>query len=252
MRILISPAKQMIPDPDTLAPVSQPRFLPEARLLLETLRQKSDRELQSLWKTNDALTAENIQRVRTMDLTRNLTPALFCYHGIQYQYLGPSALEDAPLAWLSEHLRIGSGFYGLLRPLDGIVPYRLEMQARLAAGPFRDLYEFWGGDLAEDLSQGTDCVLDLASKEYSMCISRHLRPGIRLLTCVFGEEQGNRVVEKGTLCKMARGEMVRFLAERAAPSPEVLTAFDRLDFHYHPELSTPDRPVFLKEVTAPR
>ena len=117
MRILISPAKQMTPDPDTLAPVSQPRFLPEARLLLETLRQKSDRELQSLWKTNDALTAENIQRVRTMDLTRNLTPALFCYHGIQYQYLGPSALEDAPLAWLSEHLRIGSGFYGLLRPL---------------------------------------------------------------------------------------------------------------------------------------
>ena len=67
MRILISPAKQMIPDPDTLAPVSQPRFLPEARLLLETLRQKSDRELQSLWKTNDSLTAENIQRVRTID-----------------------------------------------------------------------------------------------------------------------------------------------------------------------------------------
>ena len=143
MRILISPAKQMIPDPDTLAPISQPRFLPEARLLLETLRQKSDRELQSLWKTNDALTAENIQRVRTMDLTRNLTPALFCYHGIQYQYLGPSALEDAPLAWLSEHLRIGSGFYGLLRPLDGIVPYRLEMQAKLRFGPWRDLYHFW-------------------------------------------------------------------------------------------------------------
>lgn len=145
MRILISPAKQMIPDPDTLAPVSQPRFLPEARLLLETLRQKSDRELQALWKTNDALTAENIQRVRTMDLTRNLTPALFCYHGIQYQYLGPSALEDTPLAWLSEHLRIGSGFYGLLRPLDGIVPYRLEMQARLRVEDSRDLYAFWGG-----------------------------------------------------------------------------------------------------------
>ena len=246
MRILISPAKQMTPDPDTLAPVSQPRFLPEARLLLETLRQKSDRELQVLWKTNDALTAENIQRVRTMDLTRNLTPALFCYHGIQYQYLGPSALEDAPLAWLSEHLRIGSGFYGLLRPLDGIVPYRLEMQARLAAGPFRDLYEFWGGDLAEDLSQGTDCILDLASKEYSMCISRHLRPGIRLLTCVFGEEQGNRVVEKGTLCKMARGEMVRFLAENGIRDPKEIRDFDRLGYRFSPERSDDGTCVFLR------
>ena len=185
MRILISPAKQMIPDPDTLAPVSQPRFLPEARLLLETLRQKSDRELQSLWKTNDALTAENIQRVRTMDLTRNLTPALFCYHGIQYQYLGPSALEDAPLAWLSEHLRIGSGFHGLLRPLDGIVPYRLEMQARLRVEDSRDLYAFWGDRLARALAEETDTVLDLASREYSRAILDPLPASVRVIRCVF-------------------------------------------------------------------
>ena len=127
-----------------------------------------------------------------------------------------------------------------------MTPYRLEMQARLAAGPFRDLYEFWGGDLAEDLSQGTDCVLDLASKEYSMCISRHLRPGIRILTCVFGEEQENRVVEKGTLCKMARGEMVRFLAENGIRDPKEIRDFDRLGYRFSPERSDDGTCVFLR------
>ena len=248
MRILISPAKQMIPDPDTLAPVSQPRFLPEARLLLETLRQKSDRELQSLWKTNDALTAENIQRVRTMDLTRNLTPALFCYHGIQYQYLGPSALEDAPLAWLSEHLRIGSGFYGLLRPLDGIVPYRLEMQARLNVDGTGDLYGFWGSTLAEALAAQTDVVVNLASREYSRAVEPHLSPAVRFLTCTFGElRKDGRVVEKGTLCKMARGQMVRWMAERGVRRSEELKDFQDLGYRYDAAHSGHDHYVFLKE-----
>ena len=251
MRILISPAKQMIPDPDTLAPVSQPRFLPEARLLLETLRQKSDRELQSLWKTNDALTAENIQRVRTMDLTRNLTPALFCYHGIQYQYLGPSALEDAPLAWLSEHLRIGSGFYGLLRPLDGIVPYRLEMQAKMGNHRQRpslgSLYEFWGSALADALFEEDPFILNLASKEYSKCISRYLRQDIRFITCVFAELIGDKVVEKGTLAKMARGEMVRYLAKNQVEDMEGIKGFSQLGYHFSQKYSDADTLVFLKE-----
>ena len=221
MRILISPAKQMIPDPDTLAPVSQPRFLPEARLLLETLRQKSDRELQALWKTNDALTAENIQRVRTMDLTRNLTPALFCYHGIQYQYLGPSALEDAPLAWLSEHLRIGSGFYGLLRPLDGIVPYRLEMQARLRV-------------------------------EDSRAILDPLPASVRVIRCVFlSRKPDGTLAEKATLCKMARGRMARFLAEAGQADPDTLRAFDGIHWEYAPDLSEPDRLVYLEKPSRP-
>lgn len=252
MRILISPAKQMIPDPDTLAPVSQPRFLPEARLLLETLRQKSDRELQSLWKTNDALTAENIQRVRTMDLTRNLTPALFCYHGIQYQYLGPSALEDAPLAWLSEHLRIGSGFYGLLRPLDGIVPYRLEMQARLRVENSRDLYAFWGDRLARALAEETDTVLDLASREYSRAILDPLPASVRVIRCVFlSRKPDGTLAEKATPCKMARGRMARFLAEAGQADPDTLRAFDGIHWEYAPDLSEPNRPVYLEKPSRP-
>ena len=245
MRILISPAKQMIPDPDTLAPVSQPRFLPEARLLLETLRQKSDRELQSLWKTNDALTAENIQRVRTMDLTRNLTPALFCYHGIQYQYLGPSALEDAPLAWLSEHLRIGSGFYGLLRPLDGIVPYRLEMQAKLQNPRGKDLYAFWGDQLSRVLAGQTDVIVDLASEEYSKAVSRHWAG--QWISPVFAERENGRLREKGVYVKMARGEMVRFLAENQVEDPRQMREFCEMGYRFQPSLSTEHIYFFVRD-----
>lgn len=252
MRILISPAKQMIPDPDTLAPVSQPRFLPETRLLLETLRQKSDRELQSLWKTNDALTAENIQRVRTMDLTRNLTPALFCYHGIQYQYLGPSALEDAPLAWLSEHLRIGSGFYGLLRPLDGI-----------GALPTGDAGPAPGGG-----QPGSLCLLGGSSGPGTGRGNRHgtgpclpgVQPGdldplpasVRVIRCVFlSRKPDGTLTEKATLCKMARGRMARFLAEAGQADPDTLRAFDGIHWEYAPDLSEPNRLVYLEKPSRP-
>lgn len=252
MRILISPAKQMIHDPDTLAPASRPRFLSDARLLLETLRQKSDRELQALWKTNDALTAENIERVRTMDLTRNLTPALFAYHGIQYQYLGAAALEDEALGWLCEHLRIGSGFYGLLRPLDGIVPYRLEMQARLRVGLSRDLYAFWGDRLARALAEETDTVLDLASREYSRAVLDPLPPTVRVIRCVFlSRKPDGSLAEKATLCKMARGRMARFLAEAGQADLATLQAFDGIHWQYAPELSEPDRLVYLEKPSRP-
>ena len=233
-------------DTDTLPWRDLPALLERTERLLEHLRGLPLPALKGLLACNDGLAELNFRRYREMDLRRDLTPALLAYEGIQYRYMAPQVFTTEQFNYVQAHLRILSGFYGLLRPFDGVTPYRLEMQARLAAGPFRDLYEFWGGDLAEDLSQGTDCVLDLASKEYSMCISRHLRPGIRLLTCVFGEEQGNRVVEKGTLCKMARGEMVRFLAENGIRDPKEIRDFDRLGYRFSPERSDDGTCVFLR------
>ena len=125
-----------------------------------------------------------------------------------------------------------SGFYGVLRPLDGVVPYRLEMQAKLSVGDDRDLYDFWRDELAKSILAQTDCVVNLASKEYSICISRDLAAPVRMITCVFGEEKDGKIVEKGTLCKMARGEMVRYMAENRIEQPEQLKRFDRLDYQY--------------------
>ena len=148
---------------------------------------------------------------------------------------------------MKEHLRILSGFYGLLRPLDPVTPYRLEMQAKLAIDGCKNLYQFWGDALARALEEETDLVVNLASQEYARAVRPHLRPGTRFLTCVFAQKTGDRLVEKGVYVKMARGEMVRFLAERQAQSPEAMQAFDRLGYRFSPEGSDEDTYVFLQE-----
>lgn len=144
MRIIISPAKKMHEDADSLEPLGPPRFLPEAERLLSVLRPMPLRELKALWQCSDAIAALNAKRLRRMDLRGRLTPAVLSYEGIQYQYMAPGVFETGQFAYLQEHLRILSGFYGLLRPFDGVVPYRLEMQARLPVDGHRDLYGFWG------------------------------------------------------------------------------------------------------------
>ncbi len=246
MQLIISPAKKMNENTDSFDCQGLPRFLPQTEQLLAQLQAMSYEELKTLWKCNDQLTALNVERLRSMDLRRHLTPAILAYEGIQYQHMAPSVFTRQELAYVSEHLRILSGFYGLLRPFDGVTPYRLEMGAKLAVGSFKDLYSFWGDSLFNALASETDCIIDLASKEYSQCVSRHLRPGVRLLTCVFGEWKGTKLVEKGTMCKMARGEMVRFLAERQSENLEELKAFDRLDYRFSPEESGENTYVFVK------
>ena len=247
MRIIISPAKQMREDRDNLLPRGLPGFLPETRRLLSALRNLSPAELQKLWKCNDAIARQNVARLATMDLRRRLTPAILAYEGIQYQYMAPGVFTAEELDYIQEHLRILSGFYGLLRPFDGVTPYRLEMGARLAVDGCRDLYAFWGGKLARALAGESGWVLDLASKEYSRAVLPHLPPSVRVVTCVFGElRPDGKVVEKGTLCKMARGEMVRWLAETGTAHPDGLPAFQGLGYRYDPDRSTGARMVFLK------
>ena len=250
MKIIISPAKKMNTDIDSLPWQSLPHFLTETENLLDHLRQMSPEALQKLWKCNDRIAALNIQRLESMDLHRNLTPAILSYEGIQYQYMAPGVFAEGELAYIQEHLRILSGFYGVLRPFDGVTPYRLEMQAKLPAAGRKDLYAFWHDKLARSIFSETDCVLNLASKEYSLCISRHLPEGARFITCVFGEEVGEKIVEKGTLCKMARGEMVRWLAEHQIKTPEAAKAFCRLNYRYDPLRSDDSTYVFVRREEA--
>nr|WP_325212387.1 peroxide stress protein YaaA [uncultured Oscillibacter sp.] len=247
MRIIIAPAKKMVVDMDSFAVDSLPQFLERAERLKVTLQAMSPEELQSLWKCNDAIAKLNMERLAHMDLRRHLTPAVIAYEGIQYRYMAPGVMEAAHLDYLREHLRILSGFYGLLRPFDGVTPYRLEMQSKLPADGCRDLYQFWDNLLARQLAVETDMVLNLASKEYSRAVEPHLPKGIRFVTCTFGEWKGGKVVEKGTQCKMARGQIVRWLAERKIKDPEDLRAFDQLGYCFDREQSTENHFVFLKQ-----
>ena len=233
-------------DRDSFPVRDLPALLPKAEALTEQLRSMPYEDLKALWKCNDRIAALNTERLRSMDLRHGLTPAILAYDGIQYQYMAPGVFTEGELEYVQEHLRILSGFYGVLRPFDGVTPYRLEMQARLSTCEGKDLYSYWGTSIAEMIWAETDCVVDLASREYSLCVSRHRPPEKRLVTCVFGERKDGRIIEKGTLCKMARGEMVRFLAQWRAEEPEALRDFDRLGYRFSPADSTPAAYVFLK------
>ncbi len=245
MRIILSPAKKMNLD-DSLPWQSLPTYLNRTAQILDVLQGMDAPALKRLWKCNDQIAALNVDRLARMDLHRNLTPAILSYEGIAYQRMAPGVFTTQELGYVQEHLRILSGFYGILRPFDGVTPYRLEMQAKLSVGGRKDLYTYWGDALARELLQETDCIVNLASKEYSVCISKYLSADVKFITCVFGEEKNGKIIEKGTMCKMARGEMVRFMAQNQIIEPGGMKAFDLLDFRYAPEYSDDSNYVFLR------
>ena len=180
-----------------------------------------------------------------------LTPAVVAYEGIQYQHLAPRVMDEAQLAYVQEHLRILSGFYGVLHPLEGVVPYRLEMQAKLAAGGAPDLYAFWGDRLYRTLADEADVIVNLASVEYAKAVLPHAKiagaRAPRIVTCLFGtvDTQG-RLKQRATAAKAARGSMVRWCAEHNVQCPEDLRAFDQLGHVYDGARSTDDCFVFVQ------
>ena len=247
MRIIISPAKKMKVDTDSFPYRDLPKFLTNTEEICGQLQSMSYEELKKLWKCNDQIAELNVRRLRDMDLLGPLTPAVLAYEGIQYQYMAPGVFTDQEYAYIQEHLRILSGFYGVLRPFDGVTPYRLEMQAKRKIGERKDLYSYWGDRLAKTLFAETDCILNLASKEYSICVSKYLPDTVRFITCVFGEEKDGKVIEKGTMCKMARGEMVRYMAQHQVSAPEQVKSFHRLNYRFDESHSDDNTYIFLRD-----
>lgn len=245
MRIIISPAKKMNIDTDTLEFQGLPVFLEQTQILMEYIQSLSYEECKVLWNCNDKIARQNFERFTDMKLKSQLTPAILSYEGIQYQYMAPSVFEENQYDYIQEHLRILSGFYGVLKPMDGVTPYRLEMQAKLSVQGKKNLYDFWGKQLYEEVVDDSHIIINLASKEYSSCIEKYLQPEDTYITCVFGEYDGKKVRQKGTYAKMARGEMVRFMAEKKIEDPEEIKQFDRLGYCYREELSTDTEYVFI-------
>lgn len=247
MKLIISPAKKMKVDTESFPYRDLPMFLPNTEEICRRLQDMSYDELKTLWRCNDQIAQLNVRRLQEMDLHRRLTPAVLAYEGIQYQYMAPGVFTDQEYAYIQEHLRILSGFYGILRPFDGVTPYRLEMQAKLKIGEYGNLYDYWGDRLAKALCEETDCILNLASKEYSICVSEYLSNSVRFVTCVFAEEKCGKPIEKGTMCKMARGEMVRYLAERQITNPEQVKSFKRLNYRFDEFRSDENTYLFIRD-----
>ena len=243
MKIILSPAKQMNMDLDSLEPLGLPVFMEQSEEILAWLREQTYEELKKLWKCNDKIAEQNSERIKHMNLRNQLTPAILAYDGIAFKYMAPAVFEYEQLDYVQEHLCILSAFYGALRPMDGVTPYRLEMQAKAAIGGHKDLYDLWGKRLY-DVVRDDGFIINLASKEYSKCIEKYLSDRDTYITVSFVEQSGEKLVTKGTYAKMARGEMVRFMAEKQIENPEDIKAFNRLGYVFRQELSSETEFVF--------
>jgi len=247
MKIVVSPAKTMIENTDCYIGSSVPTYIDKSKILLEEIRQKSYEELKEIWKCNEKIANENFDRFKNMNLQGSLTPAIFSYQGIQYQYMAVNVMEASAIEYIKENLYILSGFFGILRAFDGVSPYRLEMQAKMEIGEHKNLYEFWGDKIYRKLFETGEVVINLASKEYSKTIESYLSKENKFITCVFAEKKDGKVVQKATMAKMARGEMVNFIASGNIKNEEEIKKFDRLGFKFDKELSNEKKYVFVLE-----
>lgn len=245
MKIIISPAKKMNTDTDSFEAAGMPEFLADAKILMKEIQKMTPAQAKALWKCSDRLAELNYRRFQQMNLEQAQTAAVMSYEGLQYQHMKPGVFSKGAVSYIEEHLRILSGFYGLLRPFDKVTPYRLEMQAKLAVHGHKDLYDFWGDRLYKSLLDGDRTVINLASKEYSQCIEKYITPDDRFVTLEFSVLTDGKLRQKGTPAKMARGEMVRFLAEHAVSDLQEVREFHELGFSYREELSDRDRYVFV-------
>ena len=255
MLILLSPAKSL--DLDTPLPAELPHTLPqfrqEAAQLIEVLRPLAPQQVASLMHLSDALAALNVARYAAWSprfTAKNARPALLTFNGDVYEGLDARSLARSDLDWAQDHLAILSGLYGVLRPLDWMQPYRLEMGTRLATPAGANLYQFWGDRLAEHLNlrlagDPAPVLLNLASQEYFKAVDRKaLRP--RVVECVFEDWKGGSWKIISFHAKRARGLMARHAIQQRARKPGEQRGVDAEAWAHDAAASSTDRMVFRR------
>lgn len=255
MLFLLSPAKALdYETPPSVQTHTQPLFVAQARELIAVLREKSPQQIAELMDLSDPLAGLNVARYQAWRPTftaRNAKQAVLAFDGDVYGGLDAKTLDEAALDWLQQHLCILSGLYGVLRPLDWMQPYRLEMGTRLVTPKGQNLYQFWGSRIAQYLNQRaqadkTPVVINLASQEYFKAVDRKtLTP--RVVDCVFEERKGEAYKVVSFMAKRARGLMVRFAVQQRVNRVEQLKDFALEGYRFAPAASATDRLVFRRE-----
>lgn len=254
MLMLLSPAKKLDYDTPVRTTLNtQPMFVDEAAGLIKELKGKSAAEVGQLMSLSDALARLNAERYAAW--TPHFTPsnarqAVLAFNGDVYEGLQAGSLSDAQLQWAQEHIAILSGLYGVLRPLDLMQPYRLEMGTRLQTARGANLYEYWGGRIAQYLNtrlegQRDPVVLNLASEEYFKAVDRKVLQA-RVVQCVFQDYKSGAWKIVSFYAKKARGLMARYAIEHKIVHPEALREFDVEGYAYDASVSTDDKLVFRR------
>ncbi len=261
MHFLISPAKTLnYEGADADVPTTRPRFLALSAELIETLRPKTADDIAQLMSLSQPLAELNVARYAawsTRFTSHNSKAAVLAFNGDVYEGLEATTLRPDDLAWAQEHVSILSGLYGLLRPLDRMQPYRLEMGTALATARGKNLYEFWGDTLARQLNRqikrqikgASPVVVNLASQEYFRAVQgRGLKA--RVIDCVFEDWKGGGYKVISFFAKRARGMMLRHAIAQRLEGPEGLQKFKAEGYRFEPSVSQADRLVFRRRVEA--
>ena len=254
MLFVLSPAKKL--DYDSALPTqshTQPLFVKEAAQLIKVLKTQSTAEVAALMDLSDALAQLNVDRYATWKTTftqKNSRQAVLAFNGDVYEGMNAASLKEKDLQWAQEHVAILSGLYGVLRPLDLMQPYRLEMGTKLKNPGGATLYAFWQKTIAPYLNERlakekNPIVVNLASEEYFKAIDLKAL-NARIVQCVFQDGKNDVYKVVSFHAKRARGLMARYAIEKRVTKPEDLTKFDSEGYAYVASLSTGDKLVFRR------
>lgn len=258
MLFLISPAKSLDYDtPPHVSTYTKPLFTRQSAELIDVLQTKTPQQISTLMKLSDALSGLNFARYQAWSpkfTAKNSKQAVLAFNGDVYGGLDAKTLSEQQLGWAQDHVCILSGLYGVLRPLDWMQPYRLEMGTALATGQGKNLYQFWGSQIADYLNQRaaahtSPVIVNLASEEYFKAVDRKALKA-RVVSCVFEEFRAGKYKIISFMAKRARGLMVRYATEHKLVTVKKLESFDAEGYRFDPAASEADRLVFRRRQAA--
>ena len=255
MFFVLSPAKNLNEkDPSPVSSFTLPDLLPEAEILMQELRQLAPQQIAELMHVSDKIALLNAERNaawHTPFTPENAKQAVFMFNGDVYEGIAADTLKPEQIDYLQQHVRLLSGLYGVLRPLDLMQPYRLEMGTAFANTRGKNLYEFWGDKITDLLNQtlkqtDSDVLINLASQEYFKSVNTK-KLNARLITPIFKDEKNGKYKIISFYAKRARGLMVRYAAEHGITEPEMLKNFDYEGYSFNEAASNEAEWVFMRE-----
>jgi hypothetical protein len=256
MLYLLSPAKSL--DYESALPevtATQPQFVAQSTELIATLKKKTPKQIAELMDLSEALSKLNVDRYKAWTpvfTPQNARPAVLAFNGDVYEGLDAKTLKPKDLQWAQDHVAILSGLYGVLRPLDLMQPYRLEMGTSLKHGKKNNLYQFWSTQIADYLNQqlagqNDPVIVNLASQEYFKSVDRKALQA-RVIECVFQDFKNGQFKIISFFAKRARGLMARYAIQHKAKTVEQLQAFNAEGYSFAPDVSATDALVFRRQI----
>lgn len=249
MKILLSPSKALNFDKKIIDNYTTPRFLDDSEVLIDELKQLSKEDISSLMRLSANLTELNYDRYQSFQTpftTDNSKPAAFTFTGNVYDGLSFNDLSSEDVEFAQGNLRILSGLYGILKPLDLMQLYRLEMGTRLKNARGKNLYEFWGAKISEYLNaEESDIIINLASNEYSKVIDKKSLKA-KIISPSFKEFKNGKYKMLMAYVKKARGLMANYIIKNQIDNAKSINSFNVDGYFYNEELSTSNEPVFTR------